>query len=226
MGIYVPARSVDDWRLLLADPEKHWRTGYSARTLAHCWQEAQGFPPCVRKAFQNSGISLLQTAEMLVAIPEHQVNLPGGTRPSQSDLFALVRTSEGLMSMAVEGKVSETFGPVVREWLSEKGAGKEERLGFLCTELGLNRNQVLDCRYQLLHRTASAILEAKRFFASSAAMIVHSFNEKNAWYEDFTSFAALLGGSPKLNSVCRVRLPSGLDLYLGWVSGEKAFLLK
>jgi len=28
-------RSPDDWKALLADPEKHWRTGFSTRTLAH-----------------------------------------------------------------------------------------------------------------------------------------------------------------------------------------------
>jgi hypothetical protein len=33
--------------------------------------------------------------DLLVAIPEHKVSLPGGTRgESQSDLFALVRVGE------------------------------------------------------------------------------------------------------------------------------------
>ena len=44
----------DDWRALLADPAKHWRTGYSARTLAHCWEVANGFPPEVAKAFEQT----------------------------------------------------------------------------------------------------------------------------------------------------------------------------
>ena len=41
--IYIPAKSPGDWARLLADPVKHWRTGYSARTLACSWQNADGF---------------------------------------------------------------------------------------------------------------------------------------------------------------------------------------
>ena len=35
----------DDWKALLADPEKQWKTGYSARALAHAWECCEGFPP-------------------------------------------------------------------------------------------------------------------------------------------------------------------------------------
>jgi hypothetical protein len=27
-----------DWQALLADPVRHWRSGYSARTLAYSWE--------------------------------------------------------------------------------------------------------------------------------------------------------------------------------------------
>ena len=43
-----------DWQALLADPQKHWRTGFSARTLAHCWEAAQGLPPEVQAVFASS----------------------------------------------------------------------------------------------------------------------------------------------------------------------------
>jgi len=43
--ILIPAASADDWRQFLAEPEKHWVTGRSARSLAHCWQAARDFPP-------------------------------------------------------------------------------------------------------------------------------------------------------------------------------------
>jgi hypothetical protein len=42
--IYIPTQSPEDWRRLLAQPEKHWREGYSARALAECWERADGFP--------------------------------------------------------------------------------------------------------------------------------------------------------------------------------------
>jgi hypothetical protein len=35
--IFVPSNGPGDWRVLLAEPEKHWARRYSARTLAHCW---------------------------------------------------------------------------------------------------------------------------------------------------------------------------------------------
>lgn len=72
MSIYVPARSVEDWRLLLAEPDKQWRSGFSAKTLAQCWQAAAGFPACVLKAFRNSGLTQFQNIELLLAIPEHR----------------------------------------------------------------------------------------------------------------------------------------------------------
>src|SRR5947207_10981453 len=43
--IVVPTHGVQDWQERLADPTKHWRTGYSARALAHAWEEATGLPP-------------------------------------------------------------------------------------------------------------------------------------------------------------------------------------
>lgn len=41
--IYIPTTSPEDWRRLLAEPDKHWKRGYSARALACCW-ETEGFP--------------------------------------------------------------------------------------------------------------------------------------------------------------------------------------
>ena len=32
--VYVPTTGSNDWRRLLADPAKQWRTGFSAKTLA------------------------------------------------------------------------------------------------------------------------------------------------------------------------------------------------
>ena len=46
--IYIPADSPADWQRLLAEPEKHWKSGYSAKALAHCWDAADDFPGSVR----------------------------------------------------------------------------------------------------------------------------------------------------------------------------------
>jgi hypothetical protein len=45
--IYVPANKPEDWQALLAEPDKHWKPGYSAVALAQCWMEAEGLPQSV-----------------------------------------------------------------------------------------------------------------------------------------------------------------------------------
>jgi hypothetical protein len=77
--IYVPVNKPEDWQALLAEPDKHWKPGYSAVALAQCWMEAEGFPQSVRRALSGSGIGVLADAHMLVGIPEHRVPLPGGS---------------------------------------------------------------------------------------------------------------------------------------------------
>ncbi|MCA1795546.1 MAG: hypothetical protein LC660_17055, partial [Desulfobacteraceae bacterium] len=134
--IYIPAKGPEDWARLLADPVKHWRTGYSARTLAYSWQSADGFPAEIKAAFSEN--EFLSDIQLLIAIPEHKVPLVGGSTPSQNDIWALARTSSGLVSIALEGKVSEPFGPTLSEWLAGGSQGKVARLAFLRRELNLN----------------------------------------------------------------------------------------
>jgi len=48
-------------------------------------------------------------------------------------------------------------------------------------------------RYQLLHRTVATLLEADRYGAKEAAMVVQSFSQNRAGFVDFQAFAAALG---------------------------------
>jgi len=159
-----------------------------------------------------------------LAIPEHQVPLPGGSRPSQNDVWALGETANRLVSIAVEGKVSEPFGPPVGEWFSEASAGKAQRLRFLCSELGLAYPPPDQLRYQLFHRTVSAILEAKRFRTTDAAMVVHSFSPTNEWLEDYQAFLKLFELEAGVDEAVSTRLPSGLPLHFAWVHGLERYL--
>ena len=222
--IYVPSKAADDWARLLAEPVKHWRAGYSARTLAHSWQEAPGFPAEVSLALSTS--PSLAGAELLLAIPEHQVPLPGGGRPSQNDIWALARVGAQLASLAIEGKVAEPFGPTIGDWLEQPSSGKSTRLTFLKSELGLRSELEPSVRYQLLHRTVSAIIEAKRFGAAHAVMLVHSFSQSHQWFEDFAVFAHLLGIEPKRGAVHSAGTRGGLELHIGWVCGNPEYLNK
>lgn len=162
--------------------------------------------------------------EFLLAIPERRVTLPGGGRASQSDLWILARTDTGLAAITVEGKVGESFGPTVGEWREEESAGKRVRLAFLCERLGLVGEPDKDLRYQLLHRTVSALLEAERYHARHAVMIVHSFSQSHVGYDDYRTFATLLGGAAKegrLVSIPRSNFPT---LHLGWAQGNARYL--
>jgi len=217
MAIYVPTKGPGSWKELLADPDKHWKTGYSARTLAYCWEAANGMPPEIAAV-------LGPQAALLLGVPEHKVDLPGGRRPSQTDLFALVRCQERTVACAIEGKVEEPFGPTIEEWKADASDGKIERLTYLCKLLGLTEPLLPTIRYQLLHRTASAVLEARRFKTDEAAMIVHSFSAGASWFNDFAAFTGLFGLTAVRDKPLMVTLPSGLSLRLAWVTGDARFL--
>src|SRR5256885_2125558 len=76
---------------------------------------------------------------------------------------------------------------------------------------------VAGIRYQLLHRTASAVIEARRFGATHAVMLVHSFSPNDAWLEDFLDFASLCGAAQLAKGVVApVREIGAITLHLGW----------
>lgn len=216
--MYVPTTGPDDWRRLLAEPDKQWRAGYSAHALAHAWEQVDGLPSRVAEVLDKADQSALRGLDLICGLPEYQTPLPGGSRPSQTDLLVLARNDNGLVVIAVEGKAEESFGPLVSEWLKQASPGKERRLAYLCEVLGLERSVVEDLRYQLLHRTASALVEANRLHAQTAVMLVHSFSPNATWFEDFAGFVQALGGEAGRDAVCELGEKFGRTLALGWVS--------
>ena len=185
-------------------------------SLAYCWETAKGFPKQVKKALAAN--SRLRDLELLLAIPEYEVNLPGGRAASQNDLFVLARSQDGLVCMMVEGKVNEPFGPQVGEWCAKPSKGKTARLDFLCRTLDIDQNKLQSIRYQLLHRTASAIIEARRFKANEGVMLVHSFSPSKAWFDDFQKFAGLFGLSVHPGEIHHAGKHANVDLFIGWVT--------
>ena len=221
---FAPADKTADWKQLLAKPDLHWRTGYSARSLAYSWTEAEGFPSEVQAVFDESELVCLYDLEFLIGIPEHEVPLPGGRRPSQTDVFVLAAGSDGLVSIAVEGKVSESFDLPVDERFAEPTEGQSTRLEFLLSLLELERSAVGGIGYQLLHRTASAVLEARRFGARHAVMLVHSFSQELEHFSDYAAFVGLFGQSASANQLIEARRLGEITLYLGWVVGNAEYL--
>src|SRR5215211_4999839 len=108
-AVYVPSEGAESWRWLLAAPGKHWRRGYSAMELAHAWDSAHGWPSEVEAAL--GACEALRGTELLLALPEYETSLRGGSQGSHSDVFALGRTPAGeQVAVAVEGKANEPFG--------------------------------------------------------------------------------------------------------------------
>ena len=225
---FIPANSPEDWKQLLADPDKQWKTGYSAKALAYCWQEADGFPAVIKRVFKNSSIAVFKDIEMLLALPEYKVSLPGGRKASQNDIFILAKGNGQLISITVEGKVDEPFGELVADWKLHDMGGKKVRLKFLCEVLRLEMNKVNHIRYQLLHRTASAAIEAMKFKAENALMLVHAFKKTEGNYDqsfrDYCQFLGLFDAEGKPDSIVSGGNIDGINLYFGWVKGNKRYL--
>jgi hypothetical protein len=122
----------------------------------------------------------------------------------------------------------------VPDWLRKRQKEAERRGGptsaprrreLLEQRLGLEPAQTEQLRYQLLHRTASALIEAERFTAAAALMLIHSFGQRRTGFEDFQSFVEAMGGErPKGDGVAAVGRRRGVELFLGWVTGEDEFL--
>ena len=193
-------------------------------TLARAWEDAapNGFPTEVAEALRT-GPSDWTDLRLLLAIPEYHVALPGGSRASQTDLVAFGRSASGLVAIAIEGKVDESLGPTVGQKRAEKSSGVDERLSYLESALGLPSTCPDSIRYQLLHRTVSALRIAQDFAADSAVMLVQSFSPTSKWHDDFEAFARLFGEPPAKGSVTLIGNHGGIALYIGWCVGDQRF---
>jgi hypothetical protein len=171
----------------------------------------------VQAAFAESDLGEL---EFLAGIPEYKVALPGGNTASQTDLFVLARTQQSEpVVIAVEGKAREPFGDsVVADWRADGSPDRETRLRFLLQVLELADDDALGAyRYQLLHRTASPLIEARRLNASHAVMLVHSFGGHNMWFDEYRQFASAIGADVGIDRIARATRPKD-SLFVGWVS--------
>src|SRR5205823_14129164 len=98
---------------------------------------------------------------------------------------------------------------VVSDWLAIKPKGQSNkplRLKALQQDLGIENADVSAVRYQLLHRTASALREARRFSAHYAVALVQSFNEekdKRSW-QDLITFCSHMRCEPTQGRLVRV----------------------
>jgi hypothetical protein len=81
-----------------------------------------------------------------------------------------------------------------------------------------------DIYYQLLHRTASAMIEARRFNARNAVRLVHSFSPAGSWFAEYARFLALFTVAAHKDTLHYLNTVDGIELFAGWVSGDPRFL--
>ena len=220
--LHVHTRGIGSWRERLASPDTQWKRGCSALEAAVSWELASrcdsGLPDPVHR--------LLESGEhnnplLLIGVSEHKVQLRGRGHDSQCDIWAVLRTSKGLLSLSVEAKARETFGDdkALREWLSggdsEKSqANRTARWDYIKEHLpsGKDYDRV---RYQILHRCAASVIEAKRLGLKHAAFIVQAFEAPERSFQDYATFCEAMGVNAD-----RGRLPgmhvSEVSLSVGW----------
>jgi hypothetical protein len=217
-----------EWRRLLGDPDKHWVRGRSAFECAVSWEAAKrnsrGLPEPVVTILDTC--ELTQNATLLLGLPEHRVEIAGGGHPSQNDVWALLRTPKATVSMAVEAKSGETFDKYVSEWIRDASSqsGKPKRLAALKQVLGIGEANLEGVRYQLLHRTASPLLEATRFHASAAVLLIQSFggNRDDNSYRDYCRFCELMECDATRNTLSLSNRKTDVPLLIGWLDCSPA----
>lgn len=209
---FVPSKGILSWKEYLADPLKQWKKGCSAFELAVSWENANNFPYTVDNVFKNSNITIFHNIEVLFGFPS-----------SQTDLYILAKARNELIPMMIEGKVAEPFGKTVDSWLGDNPSeGKRKRLAYLLQLVALEEESVKKIRYQLLHRAASAFIEANRVNAHNALILVHSFSNTAAWFEDFVAFVELFHISPKQNTIVGPIQFNHVNLYFSWITDVKS----
>lgn len=214
--LHVPLVKPEDVIPHLAKQELHWRAGYSAQELAVAWASSGNDFPAVVRAVLKTAPEYAQ-AEFVDGFFEREVELGSPGRNSQTDLMVIAAVGDELAVIAVEGKVEESFAELVADWNGTPG--KQRRLEVLCETLGLDVTQVGGIRYQLLHRTASAVYEAKRYRCRHALMLVHSFSPTHRWFEDFAAFAQAMSIPVQQYGQCSTtKACAGVSLRVAWVA--------
>ena len=207
---------------LLGKGEAHWKEGYSAHTLTTTWWQHTGLPPSVRSILDSC--PAFAGAELVDAFFERKTDLRDGfSTASQTDLLAIVRISGALAVIAVEGKVEESFGPMIghpkppsEDHLS---TNQRSRLMTLQRLLGVTDKDVAALRYQLFHRAAAAVFEAERYACGKALLLVQSFSPSRTGHADFAAFTSAIGLGAAEPGRLLGPLPIGdVQFYAGWLA--------
>lgn len=221
----IETRGIASWRDRLASPDTQWERKFSAFETAVSWEgvsrSESGLPQPIVALFSNSVFGL---PKMLLAVAEHKVPLRGRGGDSQCDVWALLHTESGGVSLSVEAKAKEPFGQgneSLRQWLD---AGKtEESKGnrhdrWIHVEENLPKpasEGYAQVPFQLLHRCAAAVIEAKRLCLPNAAFVVQAFESPVESFEAFSRMCTAIG-VPADRKQLQVATVGGIRLGIGW----------
>ncbi len=179
-----------------------------------------GIPEPVGKLFREGNYG---DPCLIFAVAEHKVDLPGGNAASQCDVWGVVKTEKaGFLSLTVEAKAKEKFGDkIVEKWLIEGRSKKSRenrkvRLQYICSYLpeSVSFSKV---RYQILHRCAASVIEAKRLRFQHAAFVVQAFHSPDESFQDYAVFCQALK-IPAARGHMHMATTSvdGISLSVGW----------
>ena len=213
-----------DWQKLLADKEKHWKKGYSARTLAHCWKQQMVFPPrltyhSLRVLILYWQISLLFLQSLSSRCPCLAVCVPHKMISLYWPVHHLARYPLWLRAKSMNPSVPPSASGEMKHH-----PGKRSALRFLLRSLGLNTVPEDSIRYQLLHRAASAIITGEKYRAVAAVLVVHSFSQAHTGWSDYQAFTNLFGVEAVVGTIQKLSISSSLPLFGMWVVGNPSFL--
>jgi uncharacterized protein DUF6946 len=219
--LHTATRGLCNWRERLASPDRQWRRRFSAFEAAVSWElastNASGLPAPIDKLFKENNY---HEPVLIFAVAEHKVELPGGNAASQSDVWAVVKTTAGMLSLTAEAKASEAFGDEILErWLvagktEESISNRKKRWEFIRSHLPKS-DFFPQVRYQMLHRCAAAVMEAKRFEFMHAAFIVQAFNSPDQSFQDYKVFCQALQVPAARGSIAKTSV-EGISLSIGW----------
>ncbi len=218
--LHISTRGTCSWRDRLANPDRQWRRLYSALETAVSWENAargvDGLPGPIAKLLREANYG---SPRLLLAVAEHHVELLGGLAASQCDVWGIVKTDVGLLSLSVEAKAREPFGDgTLDQWLVAGGSdrsiqNRRERWEYVREHLpAATYDQV---QYQLLHRCAAAVIEARRFGFQHAAFVVQGFNTPDYSFQCFKDFCDAIK-LPAARGSMGTTSAAGLTLCVGW----------
>jgi len=170
--------------------------------------------------FRNS---IYDEPVLMFAVAEHKVPLAGGPADSQCDVWAFLNTKVGAVSLTIEAKARESFGKsnqTLEQWLD---AGKSKRARKNRQDRWNDIKQHLpsvgeggysQIAYQLLHRCAAAVIEAKRLRLKNAAFVVQAFQSPEKSFDAFSQMCRTMAttaerGQMQFTNVGDIRLGIG-----------------